>query len=438
MEEALFRWFLQARQQNQIVTSRLIMTKARNFASLLGVGEEFKFSKTWVRNFKKRYNVRKLKICGEKLSSDRGSIAPFKERFFQHLKTHSLNAHQIYNADETALFYKMLYGYTLVHPKEVSAPGYKTAKDRVTFMPCANTSGAHKLPLLMIGKSKNPRAFKNKEIPVQYASSSNAWMTREIFKKWFHDTFVPEVRRYMNEHNLEGKALLILDNCSAHHFRDKLMSDDEAIQVMFLPPNVTSVIQPMDQNAIQTVKVKYREKLHLELSNEINMTKRMKEVNLKDVAYWLHEAWAEVTPEVLQASWKGIGFVIDDKLLDEDDVPLSKLFQRNVIQNTTLPDFLEEAASVKAYSDAEIIATLRAELPNQESDEGEDSEDGLNNSRETSFEMQRLFSCATHNQAVADALKLAIEWAEDNIGLTDVLHLRRIRNTVLERSLIDK
>lgn len=330
----------------------------------------------------------------------------------------------------------MLYGHTLVHSQEASAPGYKAAKDRVTFLPCANASGTHKLPMLMIGKSKNPRAFKNREIPVQYASSKNAWMTREIFQKWFHETFVPEVRRHMHENDLEAKALLLLDNCSAHHFRDELTSDDGAIQVMFLPPNVTSLIQPMDQNAIQTVKVKYREKLHLELAEQTNMAQWLKAVNLKDVAYWLHEAWIEVTPEVLKASWKGIGFVADDNLLDEDDVPLSKLFQREATHNPTLPDFPEEAACVEAYSDAEIIATLRAEMLSQESDEDEDSGDDLSNQGESSIQEEQLSSCATRNQAVSNALKLAIEWAEDNLDISDVLHLRRIRNNVLEQSVL--
>ena len=42
-------------------------------------------------------------------------------------------------------------------------------------------SGTEKLPLLVIGKSAKPRAFKNKELPVSYKSNKKAWMTGRIF-----------------------------------------------------------------------------------------------------------------------------------------------------------------------------------------------------------------------------------------------------------------
>jgi len=44
---------------------------------------------------------------------------------------------------------------------EKAAPGYTIQKDRITAMVHANVTGNHRLPLLVIGKSKKPRAFKN-------------------------------------------------------------------------------------------------------------------------------------------------------------------------------------------------------------------------------------------------------------------------------------
>ncbi|CAM1320827.1 Uncharacterised protein r2_g2915 [Pycnogonum litorale] len=42
-----------------------------------------------------------------------------------------------------------------------------------------------KLPLLMIGKSANPRCFKNvKKLPIQYEANTKAWMTCNIFESW--------------------------------------------------------------------------------------------------------------------------------------------------------------------------------------------------------------------------------------------------------------
>ncbi|KAK8774944.1 hypothetical protein V5799_010522 [Amblyomma americanum] len=40
-----------------------------------------------------------------------------------------------------------------------------------------------KLPLLVIGKSKNPRSFKGtKSLPVWYEANSKAWITQQLFE----------------------------------------------------------------------------------------------------------------------------------------------------------------------------------------------------------------------------------------------------------------
>lgn len=44
----------------------------------------------------------------------------------------------------------------------------------------SNMSGTEKLPLLVIGKSAKPRAFKNKEVPLGYKSNRKAWMTGKV------------------------------------------------------------------------------------------------------------------------------------------------------------------------------------------------------------------------------------------------------------------
>ena len=62
---------------------------------------------------------------------------------------------------------------------EKSADDRKTQKERVTINACANASGTIKLPLLLIGKYKNPRCFKNfphHQLPVVYTSQKNAWV----------------------------------------------------------------------------------------------------------------------------------------------------------------------------------------------------------------------------------------------------------------------
>ena len=57
----------------------------------------------------------------------------------------------------------------------------KQAKDHSSGW--ANMSGSEKFPLLVIGNSKRPHAFKKKKIPVTYKANSKAWMTTELLEE---------------------------------------------------------------------------------------------------------------------------------------------------------------------------------------------------------------------------------------------------------------
>ena len=91
----------------------------------------------------------------------------------------------------------------------------KPIKSRFTVFLGAAMDGT-KCKAVVIGKSKNPRCFKDinrDELPVHYYNSPNAWMTRKFFWDWFMDHFAPEViQRYGKQKTLH----ILLDNCSAH------------------------------------------------------------------------------------------------------------------------------------------------------------------------------------------------------------------------------
>lgn len=69
------------------------------------------------------------------------------------------------------------------------------------------------------------------------------------FIKWF--------QRWDRELNKTKKAIiLVLDNCTTHPNVSL-----KNIKLEYLPPNITSLIQPLDMGVIQYLKVKYRETL---------------------------------------------------------------------------------------------------------------------------------------------------------------------------------
>lgn len=107
-------------------------------------------------------------MAGEKLSNDEAAIGPFQLELQKVFREKKLTAEQVYNADESGLYLRLLPDHTLASCNEQSASGRKMMKMRVTFMPCANAAGTHKLQLLVVGKSKNPRTFKSTRLPVGY------------------------------------------------------------------------------------------------------------------------------------------------------------------------------------------------------------------------------------------------------------------------------
>jgi len=66
----------------------------------------------------------------------------------------------IFNADETALFYKCMPDKTLTFKNEKCSGG-KHSKDQLTLLLAVNMTGTDKLKPLIIGKSKKPRFFAN-------------------------------------------------------------------------------------------------------------------------------------------------------------------------------------------------------------------------------------------------------------------------------------
>lgn len=192
MEKCLYNWFLKQRENHIPISGEIIKAKAKQLVKKI-YHREFLASSGWLTKFKNRFGIRLLKQTGEKLSSEAGLVGPFKEKLAHTIKELNLPLDAIFNADETGLYWKLLPDNTYVHASETSAPGRKISKERITFLACSNATGKLKLKPLIIGKSKNPRSFRNNNLPVDYSHSKSAWMNTSIFRKWFFENFVPQV-----------------------------------------------------------------------------------------------------------------------------------------------------------------------------------------------------------------------------------------------------
>ena len=81
-------------------------------------------------------------------------------------------------------------------------------------------------------------------------------MMREIFGDWFDRCFVPSVQEALELMGNKQKAVLIVDNCSAHPGVEELTSANGKVVTKFLPPNVMAILQPVDKGVLVQVKKK--------------------------------------------------------------------------------------------------------------------------------------------------------------------------------------
>jgi len=357
LDKATFNWFAQNSTDVPLGGAH-IMSQAKKFHQKMNGPEAptFNASTGWLKNFKKRHGILQKKKNGEVKSADYQGYQDFIPEFRDFITNGEYTDQQIYNADETALYYRIMpeKGLALKRDKN-AACGHKPIRDRVTLLFTCNRAGSHKLKPLMIGKFKSPRCFHHlnmKTLPMCYNNSKNAWMTAAIFKDWFDQEFVPSVRKNLRKHGLEEKAVLLLDNCPAHPPADTLKSKDGKIIVYYLPKNTTSLCQPLDQGIIANFKANYRKQLIFDMLEEENLQVQtyLKSLNLKDAVYSADKAWSQVTGLCIQRCWeKGLphdtcnGNISDD---DDDEELISFDSEQTALLTETFAEEVKEAGSL--------------------------------------------------------------------------------------------
>ena len=270
LEDAMAIWYGQMRSRGLPIGGNILLPKAKFFAEEMDL--DFKASQGWLDRFKKRHGL-SLKV----MAGEAGSVS---DETVQRWTTEQLpkilegwEPSQVYNCDETGLFFKMLPNRTLATKGE-DVHGSKKSKERVTLMLCVNADGSDKIKLTMIGKSQNPRCFKNVDcdmLPVKYTSQKNAWMDHHVYKTW-----IVQFDRRMTR--LGRKALLLMDNVGSHK-HDEITLKSTTVQL--LPANCTSKLQPLDQGIIESCKRMYRTALLRRMIADIEANKETK-IDLKD------------------------------------------------------------------------------------------------------------------------------------------------------------
>ncbi|GFW93003.1 tigger transposable element-derived protein 1 [Trichonephila clavipes] len=104
-------------------------------------GKEFSAGKEWLTGFLKRNALHNIKITRESARTDEGAAKVFPEELAKIIEDGDYSADQVFNADETGLYWKKLPNRTYIAKDEKTASGHKASNDRVTLLLCSNASG---------------------------------------------------------------------------------------------------------------------------------------------------------------------------------------------------------------------------------------------------------------------------------------------------------
>ncbi|XP_053545444.1 tigger transposable element-derived protein 4-like [Bombina bombina] len=372
LNKLLWEWFVAARSKNVPISGLILQTQALALAKELGK-TDFKASNGWLESFKRRHCIVWNEICGEAKDVDQETVSQWEEKLKMLKEPYATK--DIYNGDETGLFFRLLPSKTLAVKRE-KCTGGKLSKERLTVFLCGNMDGRLEKPLV-IGKAAKPRCFKNidtTQLPVIWRANKKAWMTAELMSEWLK-IFDRKMKR-------EGhKVILFLDNATCHpHLK---LSN---VKLAWFPANTTSVTQPMDQGVIYTMKTHYRKLLLQSLVANISTTQNVhqlvKSITVLDAVNWISMAWKSISADTICKCFVKAGFSNSNR---NDNEELPEIIQVTVEENNDIRSLFQQGGLVDSEIDryididkelaTESTFTNAVELIDQQQDSDENMDD---------------------------------------------------------------
>ncbi|XP_036599095.1 tigger transposable element-derived protein 1-like [Trichosurus vulpecula] len=318
MERLLSVWIEDQNQRGVPVNVSTIQEKAKSLFQDLkreqgpsAEAETFGASRGWFTRFKARHSLPHLGTSSETVSTDREAAAKYPEVLRRVIEEGGYTPQQVFNVDETELFWKRLPDRTFISAEEKTASGFKVARDLLTLLLGGNAAGDFKLKPLLVYHSESPRAlkgFSKPNLPVIWRSHKKAWVTMSLFQEWFVHFFCPAIEKYCAQNNLPNKALLILDSAPGHPGNLDDLCDN--VRVEYLPKNTTALIQPMNQGVIATFKACYLRRIFHLLLQRVNRDDRgtirefWRNYNILNAVYNVAESWEELEAATMNSGWK--------------------------------------------------------------------------------------------------------------------------------------
>ena len=138
-----------------IIREKVKILYADPLKDIPGMSSEFKGSREWLDTFKKRSGIHSVVRHGEAASSKNVAADNFLTDFQECIEAEGFVPKQVFNCNETGLFWKKMPKKTYSTEEEKSVLGHKSVKGRLTLVLCENASRDFKLKPLFFCHSEN-------------------------------------------------------------------------------------------------------------------------------------------------------------------------------------------------------------------------------------------------------------------------------------------
>lgn len=247
----MYQTFKDLRSENKAVTSDYLLYLAESEDSRIKE-LTIKGRHSLINRFMKFYSLSVREITGysafkeEDIPEDQQTlISDFKKRFIEIVKNKNIPASNIFNMDQTAVYYENPTSKTLeiVGTREVCALTRGGEKKRITLFSLLNAEGELFTQMLVFKGARYGRIQEEIEEYDDYTTlhtvQDSAWTDGLTLIDWIHKIWIP------SGGSMRGNKLLILDSYPLHkEFEENFAIEDT--EVLYVPPGLTWCLQPLD------------------------------------------------------------------------------------------------------------------------------------------------------------------------------------------------
>jgi hypothetical protein len=301
---ALAAWFKQAYESNASIDGTHLKEKTFSIAAHLGIAN-FSDCNEWINRCERRHNIVCETMAGENRSVYPETVEDWKS-YRQLEEIEGCNLRDMHNADGAGLFFSLPRSKLSLY-EEILPWCYKSKQQVILLFAC-NADGSDKLPPLVIGKCTSPRCFKNgKRLPTEYKVNTNSWMTTKVF-----EDYLTQLDRKLGAQN--HTVLIFVDQCGTYPKNTTFLSNSE---IVFLPANCTSQLQPLDLEIIHAFKCCFRKQLIWKTSHDRWGTAPRCYTD-EAAMHLITEAWRLITSTAIKNCLVKCGFSIDHVICNHD------------------------------------------------------------------------------------------------------------------------